>query len=372
MRKICFVNPFYVKNTIGGAEVQLYLLAKKFYEAGWDVYYATEDIDTDCIDEGIKLVKIESHPISPLLNFKNFKNALEKINADVYYQRGRKEYTCLLNKFTRKKNKIFVFSNSMEIDANKYKFSLRRRKSNYLSTLMRFFPLVILDFCSLRSMKSADIVLTQTIEIQNMFKDHLSLDSTIIKKIYDVPNEESVKQKTEKIVLWVGNIKAWKQPEVFLSLVDELHTYNWKFVMIGEVKEDKYQVMIDDYQKKYNNFQYLGRIDYLDVIAYFNKASIYVNTSINESEPNTYIESWLSKVPVVALNHDADNVITEHRIGFHSGNFSNLVRDVECLIKDDVLRTDMGDRGREYAKEVFSDTQFIRLIDLIEAKMRCQ
>ena len=42
MPTILFADPHIIGETIGGAEVQLWMLAKGFSEAGWEVHYVTD------------------------------------------------------------------------------------------------------------------------------------------------------------------------------------------------------------------------------------------------------------------------------------------------------------------------------------------
>lgn len=365
MKKICFVNPQYIKNNIGGAEVQMYLLAKEFIKSGWQVFYVSEDISEKTIDEGIQLIPFKGNK-----NYATFEKVLKEIDADVYYQRGRKKHTCFVSKFTKRHNKLFVFANSMEIDAKKYKFITRLNWKNPLSCIARFIPFLIMDLSTLYGMKNAKILLSQTKEQQNAFSKNLSLDSVLVKKIYPSPSVDEIRKKKKPIVLWTANIKKWKQPELFLKLVDKLHRENCSFIMVGGLVDKSYSTLISQYEKQYANFKYLGKIEYSESEKLFHSASIFVNTSKNyESQPNTYIQSWLNQVPVVALNHDSDGVIEGEKIGYHSKTFEQLVKDIKRLINDESLRNEMGMRGREYAIKMFSNKQFEKLKCLIEDQL---
>ena len=80
-------------------------------------------------------------------------------------------------------------------------------------------------------------------------------------------------------------------------------------------------------------------------------ASIFVNTSTGDYEgfPNTFSQAWMRKTPVVSLHTDPDGMIKRYQLGFHSGNFDQMVSDVRTLLTDDQLRQRMGENAYRYA-----------------------
>ncbi len=57
----------------------------------------------------------------------------------------------------------------------------------------------------------------------------------------------------------------------------------------------------------------------------------------------------MRETQVVVLNCDPDDLIKTLKIGFHSGDFKQLVKHVRYLIKNEDVRIEMGKRAREYA-----------------------
>ena len=119
-RSICFVQNHYYKCTIGGAEVQAYLLAREFVNSGWEVSYLTGDINESEEDHGIILHPFSQNGLSKY-SHSDISVALSKIDASVYYQRGRGECTYFLSRFCREADKPFISALSMDIDCRKYK-----------------------------------------------------------------------------------------------------------------------------------------------------------------------------------------------------------------------------------------------------------
>jgi glycosyltransferase involved in cell wall biosynthesis len=102
------------------------------------------------------------------------------------------------------------------------------------------------------------------------------------------------------------------------------------------------------------NLKFYGFIPFHKIDEYFRKASIFVNTSRIEGFPNTFIQAWAHRVPVVSLTVDPDGIIQNEKLGFRSGTFKQLISDVITLLNDEKLRTSLGGNARKMAVALFS------------------
>ena len=57
----------------------------------------------------------------------------------------------------------------------------------------------------------------------------------------------------------------------------------------------------------------------------------------------------MRQTPVISLNFDPDDINTRNDIGYLSGNFEQLVKDVEHLLSSPTMLSDMGIRARQYS-----------------------
>lgn len=365
---ICFVNPHYYKFTIGGAEVQMYLLAREFIKRGWEVHYVTSDTIQKTKDEDITLHPFFEGSRRVSKNYRLFKSILSEIDADIYYQRGRKMSSFYTSKYCKENGKPFIFSTSMDIDCRRFK-QVPRAANNILDLfrIKRHFKSLIEDIRTLNTMKAADIVLCQSMYQQNAIRKNLGIESTIFKNVHPVPDEDKIIKDDKFIVLWLANIKEWKQPEIFLSLVDKLHGLDCHFILAGRMSSEKFRQPIEKTQKLYKNFLYIENVSFERSNELIEQASIFVNTSLpNEGFPNTFIQSWLRKTPTVSLSFDPDGIIKAQNIGFVSNIFDQLVKDVKTLIIDAALRKRMGEKAREYAIQEYSvANNFDRFYNLV-------
>jgi glycosyltransferase involved in cell wall biosynthesis len=136
--------------------------------------------------------------------------------------------------------------------------------------------------------------------------------------------------------------------------------------MIGRPALGSWQNEILKKIRRLPNMEYRGELSIDQVNALLQKSHILVNTSDYEGFPNTYIQAWMRKVPVVALNSDPDDFIKTQEIGFHSKTFKQMVLDVRSLLENKPLREKMGEKSCEFSRKMFSGSQIDNFLNLID------
>jgi len=295
----------------------------------------------------------------------------------VYYQRGRGECTSLLSRFCRKANKPFISALSMDIDCRKYKNLPRVFDKDFRLTPRVIYGLLRnfwMDRRSLAGLHRATAVLCQSGWQQRELKSNLKIESKIFKNIHFVPSKLETVKSEPPIVLWLANLKEWKQPEIFIALAESLKDLNCQFILAGRIVDARYKSSVEEAMSRIKNFKYIENVSFKksnDLIA---RACLFVNTSLcNEGFPNTFIQAWLREVPTITLNFDPDGTIKKHSFGRHSVTFDNLVLDVVELVNDSAKRNKIGKLARMYAEREFSlQANFATLhnlaIDLVKSK----
>ena len=119
--------------------------------------------------------------------------------------------------------------------------------------------------------------------------------------------------------------------------------------MIGRPASGRYQKQLEKAMEGLPNFHYRGVQSIDEVNLMLARAHVLVNTSLYEGFPNTFVQAWFRRVPVVSLNVDPDDVLKKEGLGFHSQSFEGVTRDAEQLITDPRLRESMGTKAHEYA-----------------------
>jgi glycosyltransferase involved in cell wall biosynthesis len=321
---------------VGGAELQSVLLGRELAKRDLDVSFIVLDHSQSSpqVVDGIRVIK--SYPAtSPIgIRFTTVRlvwRALSQADADIYYGfRGVAGIVALYCLLKRRKLVIGIPSD-MEVEEE------RSEKGNIYNWLWKF------------DLKIASRVIGQTKYQQEMLKKRFRRDSVIIKAFHAVETKE-IEKSVPPIVLWVSTIRPqWKQPELFLKLATAVPDV--KFQMIGGPSEDKkFYESIREQASKISNLDFVGFVPHHEVGKYFEKASIFANTSDVEGFPNTFLEAWSRYTPVVSLNIDPDEIICKYGLGFHSRTFEQMVKDLRLLLKDIRLRQQLGKNGRQYVE----------------------
>lgn len=347
LEKICFLslNSYPVLTGtnlgyVGGDDVQQVLLAKELIKHNFKVTFITYDdgegqAPVEHVNE-IRIIKVykrkQSSQLSLLSKIWHILRALAKANAEIYFhEAGTPGVVSVFCRLARKKIVRYIDSDAVVIkDVKEYK--LIERFGDWLD------------------IKLADVVIAQNEFQRAMLKENFGRDSLIIKNAFPLVDLGMPEKAKPPIVLWVGRIQDVKQPELFLLLAEAIP--EGRFQMVGGAWDDtELYDRVKEASGRIPNLDLVGFVPLHEIDQYFQRASIFVNTSRLEGFPNTFIQAWLQYVPTVSLNTDPDESICRHKLGFHSRTFDQLVEDVETLLKDEQLRQEMGRNARQYVEE---------------------
>lgn len=348
MKKFCFcalsAYPLIAGNnisTIGGAELQQVFIAQELVKRQFSVSFIVFDYDqpiSETINE-LEIIKTVSpdYSFSNIITFfsatRTIWNALKKVDADIYFQAGCGYLTGLVGLFCKLHHKKFVYKIASDMDVD----------MDSLNKGSIFFKFVYLF-----GIHRAKKIFSQSIYQKELLFKNYKVDSTVVKNLFPIPNEDHFEKATPPVVLWVGSIKPeWKQPELFLKLATCLPDIQFQMIG-GPAMSFDYYKKIEREAEKIKNLDFLGFIPYPQVNNYFIKASVFVNTSSAEGFPNTFLQAWAHLTPVVSLNVDPDEVICKYSLGYHSRTFEKLIENVKTLIYDKRTRDVMGRNGRTY------------------------
>ncbi len=357
-KSICFVNPLTLFGTVGGAEVQIYYLAAEALKRNWSVSYVTqpEQIPKQIPEElrrDFRFIPFDQSG-DEKKDLAGMSQVLTSIDADLYYQRGRKLWTWFTGEFARKSGKPLIYAASMDLDCKKHKFVFRRTgglKAVY-KNISRMSGDRKLDKLTLQGIHQASQILAQTEQQKTGFKKNLGLESFLFPNIHPVPESASIVKSSPPVVLWLATVKAWKQPEVFIRAAENLQHLSCRFILAGQLSDSRLIDPIRKAEASLNNFEYHPDISFEESNRLIGRASLFVNTSRNEEGfPNTYIQAWLRQTPTLTLRFDPDEVIQKHRLGEHCGSVRRLEKAIESYIESPQKRQEAGKRARHYAIE---------------------
>ena len=314
--KICFVAgdiyPCLAKKsaikTIGGAQLQQIFIGKGLRDRGHDVSYITLDYGQDEgeIIDGLKIIK-SYKPAEGLFGIRFYYprlykiwQALKRANADVYYVRCAGFLTGVLAVFCKMYNKRYVFAGASDTDfiPQQVRLPILRDKILYKYGL-----------------RNAHGIIAQSNKQKNLLLKHFMLTCSVIRN-FSPYSPKQLPMSNRNYILWVSTIRTLKRPLQFIKLAEAFPSE--KFVMIGGPSSGKEVSLFDVIQKRaeqVKNLSFLG-FQFLEVTeSYFDRCKIFVNTSVHEGFPNTFLQAWRRGIPVISYV-DPDHVISKNRLGF--------------------------------------------------------
>ncbi|MFX1310994.1 MAG: glycosyltransferase family 4 protein [Promethearchaeota archaeon] len=339
-RKICFLSiqsyPLYNKIYQsqffgGGAAVQLFILSKEF---GKD-----ENYDVNVIVGNYQKVKNKIEIINNLkvYNVRPFSRkityyflslihifiTLIKINPDVVIQRAASKITGICAFYCKIFKKKFIYSIANLTDVN------GKNEKGFFGKMYRF------------GLNSASFLVAQNkeqIEELEKYKKRKFKNISIIRNSYQI--KKTFMEKKEYI-LWVARAINWKRPELFIKLAKIFP--NEKFVMICNKTDDKehnirYWNKIHNEASEITNLTFIEFVPYYKVSQYFKEAKIFINTSKFEGFPNTFIQSFINKIPVISLNVNPDNIFLKYKLGYLcNDSFSMMVNRLNEMLRNEKI-----------------------------------
>lgn len=335
---ICFVSPEYYENHFGGSEFAIKHLADYFKKIGWKVSFVSAGNKNDELNfhgQECSVFYYKSHKGFHLLSYLSMKKALKKANAVVYYQSASSVLTFACSRFCKKNRKMMIWSAANDMECKRFwslkilflekrllGYSLRRKITKIINC---FF----IDLLRHKGICKADVLIAQNYRQKELIKKSLRRDAVVMYRGYnskDITNETNLNISTKKIVLWVGNLRRIKRPEVFVSLAKKMIYLDACFIMIGKpygniLLQRKFEELVADVPC----LKYLGSVSHDVVINYMKKSTLLISTSSSEGFPTVFIESWYNKLPVLSFGIDPDNLIEQYGVGVVTKNFNELV-----------------------------------------------
>jgi glycosyltransferase involved in cell wall biosynthesis len=313
---------------IGGIENQLVLLARGLVARGFPVSFVTFDhdqpdgVEHDGIrihkafasDQGIRVVRFV-HP-----RWTGLRSALERANADIYYQMGAGCETGQVAMWCNKNRKHFVFATASDSNCVPGLPSLKGRRERYL---FRY------------GLKNARLVISQTHEQYRLLQKHYGVPSETIRIFTpQLRSEEAALghlafEKRWRI-LWIGRICPEKRPHLLMDISRRLPGYT--FDVIGDANADtKYA---QDFRRKAEDYSSIilhGKVPRELLAKMYDECKLLVGTSQLEGFPVVFVEAWSRGIPVIST-FDPDGVIAEHDLGWHVSSVEEFIDQLETAM----------------------------------------
>ena len=345
--RICFVAPeaYPVLSAdrsisfVGGAEVQQSLIAPGLARRGHDVSMISMDFGQREGDlmQGVRLLKMHAPDAGvPVLRFLHPRltsvwSAMQRADADVYYQRSASALTGFVAAFARSHRRRWVFSGASDFD---------------FDPALPLIPFARDKWLFRYGLTRADEIVVQSERQIQMCRKSLGRDPVRINSCY---GHRGLPSKPQGLILWVGTVKPLKRPEIFLDLAQRLPQYRFRLIG-GPAAGMKHFEGLRQRALAIPNLEMTGFVPHADVESHFDGASMLVNTSIGEGFPNTFMQAWARSMPTVSF-FDPGAVQEGRPVSCVASDFESMVQAVRSLKESTATHSEYGERALRFFEE---------------------
>lgn len=362
--KVCIALEHHLFDTIGGAEYQAHLLALEIASRpGVEVFYLCRGTHSPG-EESLpyRIVRLGTargiRRRAVVFDTATLWKTLKRLAPDVIYQRTKLSYTGVCSAYARRAGIPMVYHTALENDLIR---SLRR------FSVGNFVFDVAESVMGNWGIQHASQVIVQTTEQTGLLRKNFRREPTLlVKNFQPLPAALPRKANARTRVLWVANIKPFKRPEVFVQLAERFRDRSdVEFIMVGTPSKHRRYVNLEAETRALPNFRFLGRQPLEEVNRLLESADLFVNTSLHEGFPNTYIQAWARGAVVASLGVDIDEGMRAQGVGFCCGDFEELHRTVAELADSAARRAAVAARAFEWVHSQHSMQNAARLTDLM-------
>ncbi|MGA2399069.1 MAG: glycosyltransferase [Steroidobacteraceae bacterium] len=361
--KLCIVNPY---EHGGGAEYQIGLLIDALVASErYDVHYLTHFVDQRDRQRNYHVEQIGNGGPIPRLGYLMDARALwrklSEINPSVIYQRVACAYTGICAAYARRRSVPLLWHVAHDTDVSPRLLDPGR---NIVRVRLEKWAV---DFGA----RHSSHIIVQTTHQAELLRTNFSRTADAVIPNFHPPAAEVIDKSGPLTVIWIANLKPWKRPEVFVRLAQALSgNGRIQFVMVGapapQTGNQRWQEPLMRDIANTGNLRYVGHRSYAEVNELLSRAHIFVNTSVYEGFPNTFIQSWLRDAVVVSLSVDPDRVLEQKQVGIIAQSESELAAAVRELADRADLRAGYVKRGRDHANLKHSLKNAQDLVGLID------
>ncbi|BAV33910.1 glycosyltransferase [Sulfuricaulis limicola] len=348
-KRVCFISPsayplldpFAGGGWSGGAETQLITIGRALSSLGFDVHFVVDDYGQP---ESVKFGDVTAHrttfrhmggsKLYILSDWWRLFRLLRKIHADFYLIKVPPHLLSLLGLYCRSHGAklIFIGQKDSDLDENR----IRQRQGAPGWWLYR------------TGIGMTDFVVAQTESQCTGFRDKFGKEVLVIRNVLTLEEDNDISK--DDYVLWVGNNNEDKQAHLVPELARALPHVRFRMIMAFGPSQ-KGDSFIRNQLDELPNLEYLGTVPFSEIADHYKRARLFISTSKCEGFPNTFLQSWQYRTPVISLMVDPDGVIERHDLGRVSGTFDNLVRHIRELHADPAQCEKLGGNARRYAYE---------------------
>ena len=321
------------RKTFGGATVQLFNYARELSHIHNVAALLPASSRVDKLSSSsMKIVHTfdpcESMPAKIL----KFHRVIRKLKPDIILQRGLASLSPFMAMYCRlfSIKYVFMFAHDREV-RGRYQ---RTEKQNRLYFLLLIFSRYLI--------------------VQNEYQ-RKNISRRFNYKVSKITNGYEIEGDFfpgKNGVLWVSRLEPWKKPECFIELAEKMPDV--PFVMVAPTVSGYESFAKEVYRRAdgVDNLTIMDFVPFNEIDGYFQRARVFVNTSLEEGFPNTFVQACKNYTPVVSLTVNPDNFIERYRLGFFCNDDDRILFNaVKKILKNERLFDQFSRAAYSYAGE---------------------
>ena len=322
---------------VGGAEVQQVAIATSLVRRGYPVSMVCHDHgwpDGEPVrgvrvwrmcgpSDGLPVVRFVHPRLTSLWS------AMARADADIYYQRTSGATTGFVAAYARRHGRASIFAGAHDLD---FEPDLPLIRYGRDKAIYRW------------GVRHATRIVVQTEHQQRRCRELFGREATRIDSCYA---HAGLPSSHDGVILWVATVKPIKRPELFLDLAQALPNHRFRLVggPDGTAQSRACFDAVRARAARLPNVELTGFVPVADVEQHFDAASVFVNTSLGEGFPNTFLQAWSRAMPTVSF-FDAGNAPDGEPAGIVVPDLSAMVRAVDALKAEPRRWSEAGERVR--------------------------
>ncbi len=363
MAEVCILVPSHWDVARGGSEYRARVLAERLAAGGRHrVTYLARRAPVDASHYGYRIASFRGARVPGSLKWGRFPEslalyrALGRIAPDVIVQFVACAYTGVAAWYAGRAGKALIWCVCHDRD-------LAHVPDVGIASPARLVDRLLFRY----GVRNATQVLTQTdTQARALWREYRREADAVVPNFHDAFSGPICKPHP-CTVLWVGNLKTAKRPELFLDLASRFAgCENVRFRMIGRPEDSAWGRDLVARIQRLDNVEYLGELEMEEVNARLEQAHVLVNTSRFEGLPNTFIQAWLREVPVLSLGVDPDGVIGRHGLGGVARDVKSLAWLLSGLLAEPSRARAIGVEARAFAQTSYAMGNVEQMVERID------
>ena len=337
----------------GGAELQQVMIGRGLRDRGHTVSMVCHDFGQpqQTNIDGISVYRA-FHPRQgiPVLRFLSPRltsvwRCLRQADADIYYYRTAGMWAGIISTYARRQGRYSIFAAAGNPDLEKNTSRIRYARDRLIYE---------------HGLRNVDRIFVQNQLQAELCREVYAREPVCIPNCFEPVASASPPESGR--ILWVSTIRRVKRPALFLELAAALPQYQFQMVGGPDAADPGLFESVQSRAATLANLDFVGYVPFSEIGDYFDKASLFVNTSESEGFPNTFMQSWARRIPTVSFV-DSGARYFGRSVGRRVSELQEMISTVGDLMSDKPARHSLGDDGYRYVTENHS---LQHILDLYE------